>query len=112
MHQLKTAYTFYFNRRHQVVGHLFQGRFKIKSTVIEAEKYLLEVSRYLHLNPVRGMVLGQGTPMERRERLREYRWSGYRDYAGLEKRKSFLDSEPIQWNSKWGPPCRENFSLR
>src|ERR1700724_589575 len=41
MHQLKTAYTVYFNHRHQVVGHLFEGRFK--STVIEAEKYLLEV---------------------------------------------------------------------
>ncbi len=64
MHQLKTAYTVYFNRRHQLVGHLFQGRFK--STVIEAEKYLLEVSRYLHLNPVKGVVLGQGTPIERR----------------------------------------------
>jgi putative transposase len=73
MHQLKTAYMVYFNRRHQVVGHLFQGRFK--STVIEAVKYLLEVSRYLHLNPVRGVVLGQGTPMERR--LREHRWSSY-----------------------------------
>jgi hypothetical protein len=34
--------------------------------------------------------------MERRERLREYRWSSYRSYAGLEKRKSFLESEPIQ----------------
>jgi putative transposase len=68
------------NCRHQVVGHLFQGRFK--STVIEAEKYLLEVSRYLHLNPVRGMVLGQGTPSERRERLREYRWSSYRAGPG------------------------------
>jgi hypothetical protein len=54
------------------------------------------VSRYLHLNPVRGMVLGQGTPIECRERLREYRWRSYRGYAGLEKRKSFLDSEPIQ----------------
>ena len=83
MHQLKTAYTVYFNRRHQVVGHLFQGRFK--STVIEAEKYLLEVSRYLHLNPVRGVVLGQGTPMERRKRLREYRWSGYRVTPGWRK---------------------------
>ena len=93
MHQLKTAYTVNFNRRHQMVGHLFQGRFK--STVIEAEKYLLEVSRYLHLNPVRGLVLGQGTPMERRKRLREYRWSSFRSYAGLEKRKSFLESEPI-----------------
>jgi hypothetical protein len=72
---------------------LFQDRFK--STIIKAEKYLLEVSRYLHLNPVRGVVLGQGTPMERRKRLREYRWSSYRGYAGLEKMKSFLDSEPI-----------------
>src|SRR5271165_363971 len=35
MHQLKTAYTVYFNRRHQVVGHLFQGRFK--STVIQGQ---------------------------------------------------------------------------
>jgi hypothetical protein len=67
MHQLKTAYTVYFNCRHQLVGHLFQGRFK--STVIEAKSHLLEVSRYLHLNPVCGVVLGQGTPIERRERL-------------------------------------------
>jgi hypothetical protein len=36
IHQLKTAYTVYLNRRHRVVGHLFEGRFK--STVIEAEK--------------------------------------------------------------------------
>ena len=87
MHQLKTAYTVYFDRRHQVIGHLFEGRFK--STVIEAEKFLLEVSRYLHLNPVRGMVLRQGTsarvPLEQLP-----------GHAGLEKRKSFLDSEPIQ----------------
>jgi hypothetical protein len=64
------------------------GRFK--STVIEAERYLLEVSRYLHLNPKRGVVLGQGTPIERRERLRECRWSSYRGYAGLEKMKYVL----------------------
>ena len=87
MHQLKTAYTIYFNRRHQLVGHLFAGRFR--STVIEAESYLLEVSRYLHLNPVRGVALGQGTPSERRERLRRHRWSSYRGYAGLEKMSSY-----------------------
>jgi Transposase IS200 like len=40
MHQLKTANTVYFTRRHQVVGHLFQGRFK--STVVEVEKYFAE----------------------------------------------------------------------
>ncbi len=94
MHQLKTAYTVYFNRRHQLAGHLFQGRFK--STVIEAESYLLEVSRYLHLNPVRGTTLGQGTPMERRERLRDYRYSSYRAYAGLEEMQPFVDNEAIE----------------
>jgi putative transposase len=94
MHQLKTAYTVYFNRRYQLVGYLFQGRFR--STVIEADKYLLEVSRYLHLNPVRGKVLGDGTPIERRDRLRQYRWSGYRGYAGLEKRQPFVDGEAIE----------------
>jgi hypothetical protein len=40
-------------------------------------------------------VLGQGASIERRERLRGYRWSSYRGYAGLEKIKSFFDSEPI-----------------
>jgi hypothetical protein len=39
---------------------------------------------------------GRRTAGARRERLREYRWSSYRGYAGLEKMKSFLDSEPIQ----------------
>jgi len=43
MYQLKSAYTVFFNRRHQVVGHLFQGRFK--STVTEGEKYLLGFER-------------------------------------------------------------------
>jgi REP element-mobilizing transposase RayT len=72
MHQLKTAYTVYFNRRHQVVGHLFQGRFK--STVIEAEKYLLEVSRYLHLNPVESMS-GAAQELRTEEKLTSF-WSG------------------------------------
>jgi putative transposase len=94
MHQLKTAYTVYFNRRHGMVGHLFEGRFK--SVVVEAESYLLELSRYLHLNPVRGERLGGGTPEERRERLRSYQWSSYRGYAGLGKSKRFVRNEAIE----------------
>jgi putative transposase len=94
MHQLKTAYTVYFNRRHGMVGHLLQGRFK--SIVVEAESYLLELSRYLHLNPVRGETLGEGTPEERRARLRSYIWSSYRGYAGLGKSKRFVRSKAIE----------------
>jgi putative transposase len=94
MHQLKTAYTVYFNRRHGVVGHLFQGRFK--SIVVEAESYLLELSRYLHLNPVRGQATGGETPEERRGRLRIYPWSSYRGYAGLGKAKRFVNTQAIE----------------
>ena len=55
MRQLNGVYTQYFNRRHDRVGHVFQGRFK--SILVEKEAYLLELSRYVVLNPVRaGMV--------------------------------------------------------
>jgi putative transposase len=55
MQHYNSSYTGYFNRRHSRVGHLFQGRFK--GHLIEEEGYFLEVSRYIHLNPVRaGLV--------------------------------------------------------
>jgi putative transposase len=87
------SYTVYFNWRHGRSGHLFQGRYK--SFVVEDGEYLLGLSRYLHLNPVRGVVLGAGTPAQRRSRLRAYRWSSYRGYAGLEKRFSFVEEELV-----------------
>ncbi len=83
MHWLLSTYTIQFQRRHGRVGegHLFQGRFK--SHLVEAGSYLLSLSRYLHLNPVRGERLGQGEVRERRERLRAHAWSSYAGYAGL-----------------------------
>ncbi len=49
------SYTGYFNRRHRRAGHLFQGRFK--GHLVEEDGYFLEISRYIHLNPVRaGLV--------------------------------------------------------
>jgi putative transposase len=93
MHWLTTAYTVYFNRRHRRVGHLFQGRYK--SIVMEAEGYLLSLSRYVHLNPVRGKVLGKGDPLERRQRLRTWRWSSYRGYSGLGKGEPWVTRQRI-----------------
>jgi REP-associated tyrosine transposase len=93
MHWLITAYTVYFNRRHRLAGHLFQGRYK--SIVIEAEGYLLSLSRYLHLNPVRGKVIGRADPLQRRQRLRAWRWSSYRGYSGLAKQESWIEEELI-----------------
>ena len=93
MHWLLVSYTVAFNRRHRKVGHLFQGRYK--SLLVETGRYLLECSRYLHLNPVRGEVLGRGDPKERRARLRDYRWSTYRGYAALGKQARFVTEELV-----------------
>ena len=95
MHWLMVSYTVYFNRRHRRSGHLFQGRYK--SFLVGSGKghYLLKVSRYLHLNPVRGTVLGQGTPGERRARLRSYGWSSYGGYAGLRTPYPFVAEQLV-----------------
>jgi len=57
---------------------------------VQEGDYLLGLSRYVHLNPVRGMSLGRGTPAERRKRLRAFKWSSYRGYAGLSARLPFV----------------------
>ena len=94
MHWLSVSYTVYFNRRHERSGHLFQGRFK-SFLVQDSEGYLLTLSRYVHLNPVRGISLGRGTPSERRERLRNFKWSTYRGYAGLGRQFPFVEERTI-----------------
>jgi putative transposase len=93
MHWVMVSYTIWFNRRHGKVGHLFQGRYK--SLLVEGGNYLLGLSRYVHLNPVRGKVIGAGDPTERRARLRAYRWSSYRGYAGLSKQAEFVTEELV-----------------
>jgi len=95
MHWLMVSYTVHFNWRHHRSGHLFQGRYK--SFLVEGGRgdYLLSLSRYLHLNPVRGRVLGRRTPAERRERLRQYRWSSYSGYAGLKRQFNFVQEKRI-----------------
>lgn len=71
MRQLNGVYTQSFNRRHRRVGHLFQGRFK--AILVEKESHLLELCRYVVLNPVRArMVQDPG----------KWRWSSYRATAG------------------------------
>ncbi len=51
MRHFNITYTAAYNRRHNRIGHLYQGRFK--AILIDADNYLLELSRYVHLNPVR-----------------------------------------------------------
>ena len=82
MRQLNGIYTQRFNRRHTRVGHVFQGRFK--AILVERENYLLELCRYVVLNPVRAGLA---------KRPQTYRWSSYRATAGLEKAPEWLTRE-------------------
>jgi putative transposase len=93
MHWLLVSYSVYFNRRHRSSGHLFQGRYK--SFLVQEGDYLLALSRYVHLNAVRGVRLGRGNPVERRQRLRSHRWSSYAGYAGLKRQFPFVEEEMV-----------------
>ena len=84
MRQLNGIYTQSFNRRHKRVGHLFQGRFK--AILVEKESHLLELCRYIVLNPLR--VKGSGKPQT-------WKWSSYRATAGLASAPPFLSADWI-----------------
>ncbi|MEI8189609.1 MAG: transposase [candidate division NC10 bacterium] len=75
MRALLTGYAGAFNRRHKRVGHLFQNRYK--SIVVEAEPYLLELVRYLHLNPLRAQVVPTLGVLDR------YPWAGHSALLGF-----------------------------
>lgn len=79
MRQLNGVYTQAFNKEHQRVGHVFQGRYK--AILVEKEAYLLELARYVVLNPVRaGMVRTPG----------EWAWSSYRATISEERAPDWL----------------------
>jgi putative transposase len=80
MQRLKTSYALYARYRQKRPGHIFQGRFRAK--LIESEKYLGAVTRYVHLNPVKTRAGNRLSPNQRRQLLEKYRWNSYRVYSG------------------------------
>ncbi len=74
MRSLLTGYAGTFNRRHTRVGHLFQNRYR--SILVEEDSYLLELVRYLHLNPLRAQVVSSLRALDR------YPWTGHSALLG------------------------------
>lgn len=95
MRHINGAYTTYFNIKRKRAGHLFQGRYK--ALLVEFDEYALELSRYIHLNPVRtGMV----------ERPETYRWSSYQSYIGQSSAPKWLYLMAVLeyfWKLETGP---------
>jgi putative transposase len=81
---LNAAYAPYYNRRHPLCGHLFQGRFK--AILLDSGPYLEVVSRYIHLNPVRAGLVAEA---------RRYPWSSCRYFVGAEKAPDWLQTQQI-----------------
>jgi putative transposase len=97
MRQLNGVYTQDFNRIHRRAGHLFQGRFK--AVLVDKDDYLLEVSRYIVLNPVKaGLIKSPG----------EWEWSSYGAMAGIISPPEFLTVDWIrsQFGSNNSQACQ------
>jgi len=93
MRHFNVSYTATFNRRHSRAGHLYQGRYK--SFLIEAENYLLEVSRYIHLNPIRIKAFRKKGAKDRWDALLKYKWSSLPGYVLVRKRRDFVNYEAV-----------------
>lgn len=84
MRHLNGVYTQTFNRTHKRVGHVFQGRYK--AIIVEKDGYLLELARYVVLNPLRaGMV----------KDIADWHWSSYAAMLGIQAKPEWLQSDWI-----------------
>jgi hypothetical protein len=84
MRRLMTGYAVTFNKRHKRSGYLFQNRYK--SVICEEDPYLLELIRYIHLNPLRARLVND------LKELDKYPWTGHTAILG--RRKNSLIPEP------------------
>jgi len=82
MRQLNGAYSQYFNRRHDLVGHVFQGRYK--AILVQKESYLLELCRYIVLNPMRAGIAAT---------LDDWRWSSHPCFMRLDAKPEWLETD-------------------
>ncbi len=80
MHGINSNYTGYFNRKYERAGHLFQGRYK--GILIDKDEYLVQLSIYVHLNPVRARMVGKPE---------DYKWSSYPSFIAKAKEHKWLE---------------------
>lgn len=98
MQWINTSYSAYFNTKRGVSGHLFQGRFK--SLLVDKENYLQELSRYIHLNPVRaGLVTNP----------ENYEWSSYLDYISRRESATWIQTTEILEYFGQGKEATQNY---
>jgi len=93
MHGILTGYGVYFNWVHNRHGHVTQGRYGAR--LVSGDEYLLKLSRYVHLNPVKVVALADKPRAEKVAYLRGYPWSTYPAYIGQRPRNECVDYDPM-----------------
>ena len=83
---LNVSYATYFNKKRNRQGHLFQGRFK--AILVDVDEYLIHVSRYIHLNPVKAKIV---------EFPQDYVWSSYATIIGENNKPDWLDYSLLEY---------------
>jgi REP element-mobilizing transposase RayT len=99
MQYINTSYTVYYNTKRNKVGHLFQGRFK--SIMIDEDEYFLELTRYIHLNPVKAKMV---------ETPENYKWSSYGGYL-KPKHNKYIDYPELNHYLGMKPSAYKEFVL-
>lgn len=96
MQSLLYRYTRHYNQRYRKVGHLFQGRYR--AILCDRDIYLMELIRYLHLNPVRATMISDPS---------RYRWSSHRDYLRAKSEAGLaIDRGLALWGARRGQAMR------
>ena len=93
MRHFNISYTTVYNHRHHRSGYLYQGRYK--AFLIDADNYLLAVTRYVHLNPVRTKEAQGGSIEERWRGIMKYQWSSLPGYLSPRRRARFLNYREV-----------------
>lgn len=86
MRRFNICYTGWFNYHHRTCGHLYQGRYR--AILVDVDSYLLELSRYVHLNPVRTMP--PAAIKKQWQYLVNYKWSSFAGYVDQRRRLDFV----------------------
>lgn len=107
MQRLGTSYALYCRYKHGKPGHQLEGRFKAK--LVEDETYLLALTRYIHLNPIKTTAARRLEKAERVVYLEAYPWSSYPGYVSAKHAADFVCYDLLKDYGSSGPAARRNY---
>ncbi len=93
MRRFNICYTGWFNHRYKRSGHLYEGRYR--ALLVDADRYLLELSRYVHLNPLKLRKAGRDDISKRWQYIGHYRWSSMLGYVDHRSAVDFIKYEIV-----------------